>query len=552
MSEIEFNLLDEPWIRVMDMQCSIREVSLRELLLEAHTFRALSGELPTQDIAVLRTALAVLHAVFSRTDETGSGNPPEDESEAMQLWKRIWDAGKLPEKPLTDYFTQWHERFWLFHPERPFYQVAGMQYGTTYTAAKLNGAVLESGNKSNPRLFLTCSGDSKQRLRYSEAARWLIHLQCFDDSGGKQPNESKALYGKKPPTQVGWLGQIGLVWINGKTLFETLMYNLVLVNNEELSAHELPIWERNEVPTGERIQIPHPDNLSELYTLQSRRVLLIRDNSFVTGYHLLGGDFFDNETVDFFEPMTAWKGNSNKTGTVYYPKQHDASIQMWREFANYFDYSKAMNIAPGVIIWNKKMISHGCLPYDSLFRLQIAAVEYVPKKSSVCNLFSDQLDLHLGLLSDFGTVWRRYIQDEIDFCSQLSDSIVKLAAHLYLASGGEPPKEKKFGKQQKIDNQKNTAKANLYFAFDIPFRRWLSSIDIESDHVAQQQAWRKEAAAITEKLGWEMVRQAGEPAIIGRTITEKETKRHYSASKAWGLFRASLKKLNQQGGEQAT
>lgn len=97
MKETEFNLLDEPWIRVLDMQNSIQEVSLKELL-RAHTFRAFAGELSTQDAAVMRVALALLHAVFSRTDETGIGDPPEDEDEAIQLWQRIWDAGKLQEK----------------------------------------------------------------------------------------------------------------------------------------------------------------------------------------------------------------------------------------------------------------------------------------------------------------------------------------------------------------------------------------------------------------------------------------------------------------------
>ena len=64
--EKEFNLLDEPWIRVMTDDCSIKDVSLTHALLHAHQYVELAGELPTA-----RTwrhgelLLAVLYTVFS-------------------------------------------------------------------------------------------------------------------------------------------------------------------------------------------------------------------------------------------------------------------------------------------------------------------------------------------------------------------------------------------------------------------------------------------------------------------------------------------------------
>ena len=69
MKEREFNLLEEPWIKVLDGECRIHEVSLTDLFEQAHIYRDLCGELPTQDFAVLRLLLAVLHTVFSRYDK---------------------------------------------------------------------------------------------------------------------------------------------------------------------------------------------------------------------------------------------------------------------------------------------------------------------------------------------------------------------------------------------------------------------------------------------------------------------------------------------------
>ena len=90
MSEIEFNLLDEPWIRVMTEDCTAQEISLTQALWEGHHYRRLAGELPTQDVAILRLLLAVLHTVFYRMDLDGEDNPIETPGQAVQRWQMLW------------------------------------------------------------------------------------------------------------------------------------------------------------------------------------------------------------------------------------------------------------------------------------------------------------------------------------------------------------------------------------------------------------------------------------------------------------------------------
>ena len=70
METMEFNLLREPWVRVRTQDGTIRTVSLTDALLHAHAYVDLAGEMPTQDAAMLRLLLAVLHTVFSRVDAT--------------------------------------------------------------------------------------------------------------------------------------------------------------------------------------------------------------------------------------------------------------------------------------------------------------------------------------------------------------------------------------------------------------------------------------------------------------------------------------------------
>lgn len=62
---VSFNLVDEPWICVRDLDGTTREVSLLELFEQASSIKCLANDLPTQDFAILRVLLAVLQRAIS-------------------------------------------------------------------------------------------------------------------------------------------------------------------------------------------------------------------------------------------------------------------------------------------------------------------------------------------------------------------------------------------------------------------------------------------------------------------------------------------------------
>ena len=100
METMEFNLLRERWVRVRTQDCTVQEVSLTDALLHAHAYVDLAGEMPTQDAAMLRLLLAVLHTVFSRVDGNGVPAPFEEPRDALQRWGELWQLGHFPEQPL--------------------------------------------------------------------------------------------------------------------------------------------------------------------------------------------------------------------------------------------------------------------------------------------------------------------------------------------------------------------------------------------------------------------------------------------------------------------
>ena len=100
MKQIEYNLLEERWVRVRGQDYTVQEVSLPDALLHAHEYRDLAGELSTQDAAMLRLLLAVLHTVFSRVDENGTPAPFEETDDALIRWEELYRLGHFPEAPI--------------------------------------------------------------------------------------------------------------------------------------------------------------------------------------------------------------------------------------------------------------------------------------------------------------------------------------------------------------------------------------------------------------------------------------------------------------------
>ena len=98
--ENRFNLIDEPWIPVIDKG----RLSLRQIFRDASN-RGLGGN-PLQKMAMTKLLLAITQAAFT---------PENDE-----LLETI-ETSDLAQKCL-DYLEKWYDRFWLYG-EKPFLQM---------------------------------------------------------------------------------------------------------------------------------------------------------------------------------------------------------------------------------------------------------------------------------------------------------------------------------------------------------------------------------------------------------------------------------------------
>ena len=217
--------------------------------------------------------------------------------------------------------------------------------------------------------------------------------------------------------------------------------------------------------------------------------------------------------------------------------------QIWREFpaiagGNPNGDKKADGRVPGVVYWQKTLQYEEKLEQTRMARFKIAGVQFGDKDFFVTDAFSDELSFHLNLLGEAGRDWLDKIEAEILQTDRVATAVTLLGRNLEKAAGGDGAAQGEKMKEQ------------FYGRVDMPFRRFLESVDPADDYetkVKRMTAWREEEYRIARRLGDEAVAQAGQAAFVGRTLKEKikgkEEERHYSAPEACNQF---IRQLNRE------
>ena len=549
VEEKKFNLLYEPWICVFKSDGMQTEISLLEVLRQADKIDRLAGELPTQDVAILRLLLAVLYGALV-DDRVRTAK------DAFQLWKQLWDAKAIPMDKVEPYLKQYEDRFWLFHPQTPFYQVAeyskaqalyrkeheitGSGEEKRKPVAKLVGDLSQSANKVSPRLFPGRTGVKQSELNYGEAARWLLHLNGFDDNAAKKPT----------PKVRGYLGQLGMIYAKGHNLFETLLLNFVLLDEhnkvvEDSRPDSKAYWEKPVCTTVENL-IVQPAAIKDLYTLQSRRILLHHNESGkVDGYQLTMGDYFDPDLGMLQEPMTVWFRN-RKTG-AFQPKTHNPVKQVWREFNSLVSTNvDENNRDSGIVWWLRRLEEKGILPLKTLNICTVGL--YYEFKSTlwmITDVVNDSLQLNSQLLAKLNENWIAEITEALARTDKAVAALAALARNVSRASTHR--KQDNDSSFEKEASRK--ARADCYNVLDNMFREWLRNIDPETDSIRSKiEEWQDIVRTEVQAEGKLLARHCSDTALIGFISVSKESKgtvieKRENLFTAYTWFEIALKKI---------
>lgn len=499
-----FNLIDEPWIVVRRIEGEADTVSLRTLFAEAPRIRRLAGELPTQDFAVLRIALAVLYRAVAY----------EIDAAPMIASEELWEAPELPLDRIDDYLDQWHDRFDLFDDTRPFMQVADL--------ASPSGArgdvrlLLPDAPRGDPLFNMRSAVDS---LTCAEAARWLVHCQAYDFSGIKSGavGDPRVKGGKGYPMGIGWAGWLGGVVVEGASLHHTLLLNLVL-ENEPRDA-DLPVWEQEPLTAAPRPEHAiRPQGPAGLFTWPQRRIRLFRTGNAVDAVLVCNGDPVPYTAQVPNEPMTAWRYSEPQSKklktTVYMPRAHDPERSFWRGLATVLGGGErggkddkarvASSRPPAVVTWAGNLVAAGLLPRELLIRACAVGIEYGAQSSSYSNLIADDLIFHPVIAQPGDVPQKLAVLQAVEHADKAVSALASLAGDIAIASGGErvPAAQR--------------ARTSGYHVLDSAFREWLSTVQPKSDLADLDRNWSDRCRALIFAEARTLIDAAGPAAWIGR------------------------------------
>ena len=554
MKNPEYNLLDEPWIPVRLVDGTITDVGLLELLRRTTDIADLACELATQSIAIQRLILAIAYRVATPRD--------------ARDWARQWDDG-APTEQMIEYLERWRDRFYLFGGCFPFMQVADLRTAKDAVSG-LEKLIADVPN--GEQFFTTRHGRALACIPPSEAARWLVHAQAYDPSGIRSGavGDSQVKGGKGYPIGPAWCGHLGLVWLKGQDLDETLVLNLIPASTAALRGVDSSTewgacsWEVSEPEISVRgdyslldpAGTPRELSIPRLLTWHSRRIRLVGDSSGVTGVVLAQGDKLAPQEMRLYEPQSLWRYStpqSKKFKTdVYMPRKFEAGRALWRNLPGTLptvitvqgvDKQPKQEFLPSATLSFHYQLDNASIQtsYPKVMRIQAVGVTYGPQESTFEDVYSDELTLSVAVMR----VEREDLSAEIDRQVRLTEDVARdvgtLAANLARAAG-----ESGDGAG---DGARDRAKELFFSAVDNDFRAWLTQVDgLESARDVGRR-WEHALRRHATDIQTELVRGASSSAIIGR-----DTGRGYmNVGIAENYFRAALNKrlpvhnTNQEG-----
>ena len=554
MKNPEFNLLDEAWIPVRLLDGTIADVGLLELLRRTTDIADLACELPTQSIAIQRLVLAVAYRVATPRD--------------TRDWVRQWEDG-APTEQMIEYLERWRDRFYLFGGRFPFMQVADLRTAKD-SVSGLEKLIADVPN--GEQFFTTRHGRALACIPPSEAARWLVHAQAYDPSGIRSGavGDSQVKGGKGYPIGPSWCGHLGLVWLKGKDLDETLVLNLIPADAAGLRGVESSTewgacsWEAAEPENAVRGDYslldpsgtPRDVSIPRLLTWHSRRIRLVGDSSGVTGVVLAQGDKLAPQEMRLYEPQSLWRYSTpqpKKFKTdVYMPRKFEAGRALWRNLPGTLptvttvqgvDKQPKQEFLPSATLSFHYQLDNALIEatYPKVMRIQAVGVTYGPQEATFDDIYSDELTLSVAVMR----VEREDLSAEIDRQVRLTEEVARdvgtLAANLARAAG-----ESGDGAG---DGARDRAKELFFSAVDTDFRTWLSQVDGHESARDAGRRWERALRQHATDIQAELVRGASSSAIIGRDAGRG----YMNVGIAENYFRSALNKrlpvhnTNQEG-----
>lgn len=510
-----FDLVAEPWATMVVAGQPV-EVSLADALTRAHEIDGFALDDPLEAVAMLRQVLlpVVLHAL----------GPPKSEGE----WAKLWAAGRLDAGRIGEYLDERADRFDLFHPERPFAQVAGLRTGKNEVKpVSLLLPAFATGN--NVPLFTARTEAQPPALTPAAAARAVLVAQCWDTAAIKSGAFGDPLVsgGKTTGNPTGPVGQLGVTVPMGRTLAETLIMNMPILP-QGLTLADRPQWDNPEPWSPRWDPAGRPRGLLDLLTWQARRIRLVRDDDGLVRWVVLAAGDRLAITPHDMEPHTAWR--YDEKATAHRPVRHQPGKAAWRGMASLLaTRPEEPRGTTGAIVMAQlgDLRAADLVPADVRLRVLTVGVVYGNQSAVVEDVLADLIPLPIAALPADDPI-RELLLQTVNEAEKLREAANWLGDDLRKAVGAE---------KLPWDKGLRLGEA-LVHDFTDPVRRLLGGLQREPNRMNDaESAWRQSARRLALAALDRAMDALAPEAFLGRTESEKVQHR---AANAEALFRARV------------
>lgn len=324
----DFCLLDEPWLPVRLADGRVEALGLLEVFARSGEIIALADTAPPNLVAHYRLLLAITHRALS---------------EAFGRWREKdrarWFREGLPQAEIRGYLEAWRERFWLFHPEQPFMQVAALATAeeTRDKYKPWTQIALASASGNAPMVFDHACDLAPMAIRPALALATLLGFLQFTPGG--------LVKSLRDSDKAGALANTAAVLPLGGNLAQTFCLALHPAPRSDAEP-DLPSWER-EPPSiaalrGEPLLATGPN---DRYTRLSRAVLLRREaDGNVRWLHYAAGLAL-GEDPNAPDPMASFRAGSNGLVRLTFSEGR----ALWRDLPALVPYAGAGSQAAAVV-----------------------------------------------------------------------------------------------------------------------------------------------------------------------------------------------------------
>jgi CRISPR system Cascade subunit CasA len=419
----EFNLIDERWIPCIEPDGKPIEYGIRDTLLKAHELREICNDSPLVTVALHRLLLAILYRVH--------GGPQD-----FTAWNRLYTAGAFSRRSVTDYLNKWHNRFGLTAERHPFFQMAQLE---TNEAVSVTRFATECASGNNATLFDHSDDEEEVAWLPAQAAKRLIACQSFALGFGKS-GEAK-INGKHEtlPYSADAIALRGMnIWLQGKTLFDTLMINLAPTKDVSLPPWEMddPHKHRDRLSGKERKAVASFGVVDRL-TWQSRLVRLLPEDGAFSSMYFTQGRSADKSRGD---PMKVYRA-SKQEGIS--PLSLSSGKAAWRDAHSILTIPPARSNERRPECFNlaARARSRGAVQPERHFVAHVVGLASAPNKAGKFLLWRhERMPVPSALLGDVNLIERLgLLLQNAEYAADELASRTRRIAKLYLAPDAESP-----------------------------------------------------------------------------------------------------------------